>query len=112
MASVLAELHLSRVRRLCCVVCMVLGRPTVNGVKKVSARDLPACEEVHHIEKERHEFSDFLVLPLCYEHHQGYTGVHGRHRLGFEKLHGITQMQLLGVVTSMLLADRQSLVGG
>ena len=74
MASVLAELHLSRVRRLCCVVCMVLGRPTINGVKKVAARDLPVCEEVHHIEKERHEFSDFLVLPCATSTTRGTPG--------------------------------------
>jgi len=98
--TVLAELHDIRVRRLTCVACFVLeGKHT-----------LPI--EIHHIEHDRHAFSDFLILPLCYEHHQGFTGVHGRHRLGFEKLHGVTQLQLLGVVISQLLADRASLVGG
>jgi hypothetical protein len=52
------------------------------------------------------------VLPLCYEHHEGILGVHGKHRLGFEKFWKVTQWQLLGVVTSMLLADRSSTVGG
>jgi len=98
--SVLSAMHIDRVSRLPCVACKVL--------LGVETRPI----EIHHIESDRHAFSDFLVLGLCWEHHQGYTGVHGRHRLGFEKLHGITQMQLLGVVTSMLLADRQSLVGG
>lgn len=99
--SVLAELHLQRVGRLPCVACMVIA-----GVS--DCRPI----EIHHIESDRHPFSDFLVLPLCWEHHQGFTGVHGRHRLGFEKLHGVTQLQLLGVVNSLLLADRSSLVGG
>lgn len=110
--SALSELHMSRVRRLCCVACLILGQPTAGGVVQVPLRDLPVCEEVHHIEHDRHKFSDFLVLPLCWEHHNGFTGIHGRHRLGFEKLHGITQWQLLGVVTSLLLADRAALVGG
>ena len=96
----LADLHLDRVARLPCVACFVIdGKRDVHPV------------EVHHIEMIRHEFSDFIVIPLCAEHHRGFTGVHGRHRLGFEKLHGVTQMQLLGVVTSMLLADRGRLVG-
>lgn len=99
--SVLADAHLGRVRRLPCVACFV-----IRGIK-----DTP-CQEVHHIESARHEFSDFLVLPLCWQCHHGFDGIHGRHRLGFEKLHGVTQIQLLGVVTSMLLADRASLVGG
>lgn len=107
--SALADLHLSRVRRLPCVACLVLC--AVNGIMKPKA--YPVCQEVHHVETDRQQaFSDFLVLPLCWEHHQGYTGIHGRHRLGFEKLHGVTQLQLLGVTTSLLLADRAGLVGG
>ena len=98
--SVLADLHRERVGRLPCVACSVL--------QGVDTRPV----DLHHMEHERHPFSDFLLLPLCWEHHRGFTGVHGRHRLGFEKLHGITQLQLLGVVISMLLADRASLVGG
>lgn len=98
--SVLSAMHIDRVSRLPCVACKVL--------LGVDTRPI----EVHHIESSRHPFSDFIVLPLCFEHHQGFTGVHGRHRLGFEKLHGVTQIQLLGVVISMLLADRASLVGG
>ncbi len=111
--SALTELHHKRVRRLCCVACMVLGVIQADGsTVMVPQRELPPCHEVHHIESVRHEFSDFLVLPLCNDHHEGYLGVHGRHRLGFEKFWGVTQLQLLGVVTSMLLADRSSTVGG
>ena len=99
--SKLAQMHLQRVARLPCVACFVID----------AKRDVRPVE-VHHIEMSKHDFSDFIVLPLCWEHQQGFTGVHGRHRLGFEKLHGVTQMQLLGVTTSLLLADRSSLVGG
>lgn len=99
--SVLSDLHKSRVARLSCVCCIFLDGTITTQV------------EVHHIERPpRTEVSDFLVLPLCAEHHRGYTGVHGRSRQGFEKLHGVTQLQLLGLVISMLLADRASLVGG
>lgn len=102
--SVLTDLHGERVRRLPCIACFMLtGRPP---------HTLPRCEEVHHLEIDRHPLSDFLVLPLCFEHHQGFTGIHGRHRLGFERLHGITQLQMLGGTTMLLLADRSALVGG
>ena len=99
--STLGQVHLQRVARLPCVACLVL-----DGLRNF--KDL----EIHHIESDRHPFSDFIVLRLCWEHHNGFTGVHGRHRLGFERLHGVTQLQLLGVVTSLLLADRATLVGG
>ncbi len=95
-----SELHEQRLRRLCCVACFVIKGET------------HAMEELHHIEKDRHAFSDFLQLPLCWEMHQGYLGIHGQHRLGFEKFHKVTQVQLLGVTTMLLLADRASLVGG
>jgi len=98
--SVLIDLHCSRLRRLPCVACFV-----IKGIRH------PA-QELHHIESHRHEFSDFLQLPLCHEMHQGFTGIHGRHRLGFEKLHKVTQMQLLGVTNMLLLADRSTVVGG
>ena len=98
--SVLSNLHEQRLRRLCCVACLV-----IKGERH-------PMQELHHVETDRHAFSDFLQLPLCWEMHQGFTGIHGRHRLGFEKLHGVTQLQLLGVVTSLLLADRASTVGG
>lgn len=98
--SVLSDLHEQRLRRLCCVACFV-----------IKGEQHP-MQELHHIETSRGPFSDFLQIPLCREMHQGFTGIHGRHRLGFEKLHGVTQLQLLGVTTSLLLADRQNLVGG
>lgn len=97
--SVLAALHEQRLRRLCCVACFV-----IKGVQH-------PMEELHHIEKERGPFSDFLQLPLCWEMHQGYLGIHGKHRLGFEKFHKVTQPQLLGVTTMLLLADRAAVVG-
>ncbi len=93
-------LHEQRLRRLVCVACFA-----IKGLRH-------PMEELHHIETVRHPFSDFLQLPICWEMHQGFTGIHGRHRLGFEKLHGVTQLQLLGVTNCLLLADRSSLVGG
>ena len=99
--SVLSDLHEQRLRRLPCVACFVL-----NGVRNFHQIEL------HHIESVRHDFSDFLQLPVCWDCHQGMEGIHGRQRGGWERSAGVTQLQLLGVTNSMLLADRAALVGG
>lgn len=57
MASAAGKRHMSKVAQLGCLVC-----------------DAPA--NVHHIRTERIK-SDFLVVPLCREHHQGDFSIHG-----------------------------------
>lgn len=99
--SVLSKLHEQRIRRLPCVMCWWLSDGKV----------LTPMQEIHHLEHDRHPFSVFLCIPLCWEHHNGYLGIHGKHRLGFEKFHKVTQVQLLGVTTMLLLADRAAVVG-
>ena len=39
--------------------------------------------------------SNFDTLPLCPEHHQGKSGIHGMGRKAWELHHGITELQLL-----------------
>ncbi|MFZ2736641.1 MAG: Ref family recombination enhancement nuclease [Burkholderiaceae bacterium] len=39
--------------------------------------------------------SNMDVIPLCWEHHQGATGIHGLGTKGFEKEHGISEADLL-----------------
>lgn len=55
--SAAGKRHMGRVAALGCLVC-----------------DSPA--NVHHIRTERIK-SDFLVVPLCREHHQGDFSIHG-----------------------------------
>lgn len=55
--SAAGKRHMGRVAALGCLVC-----------------DSPA--NVHHIRTERIK-SDFLVIPLCREHHQGDFSIHG-----------------------------------
>jgi hypothetical protein len=38
---------------------------------------------------------DETVIPLCPEHHQGNTGIHGMGRKAFERHYGITELQLV-----------------
>lgn len=55
--SAAGKRHMGKVAALGCLVC-----------------DSPA--NVHHIRTERIK-SDFLVIPLCREHHQGDFSIHG-----------------------------------
>lgn len=59
--------HKDKVADLGCIVCRHLGLGKT-----------PAC--LHHPREGQgrgQRASDWLVIPLCQEHHQGKTGVHG-----------------------------------
>jgi hypothetical protein len=70
---------------------LVAGLPCVLCEHKLGLKTY-GCE-VHHPTVPR---NDWLVVPLCAEHHRGPTGVHGRHRRGFESLWKVTDYMLLG----------------
>lgn len=72
--------YMGRVAQLPCSIC------GIHGV------------HVHHIRTGigmGRRASDFDTLPLCPEHHQGMTGIHGMGRKAWERHHGITELQLL-----------------
>jgi hypothetical protein len=73
--------YLDRVASLPCVIC-----EHKLGLKTYSC-------EVHHPTVPR---NDWLVVPLCYQHHRGSAGVHGLHRRGFEMLWKVDDYTLLG----------------
>jgi hypothetical protein len=63
MSSVAGERYMARVRELPCFVC---GKS--------------APSSAHHIRAgigKGQKASDFLTIPLCHEHHQGKSGIHG-----------------------------------
>lgn len=68
---------LERVSSLPCVVCG--ARPT----------------EIHHPETNRDELSDWYVAALCAQCHRGPIGVHGSHRMGFERRTKISEIDLV-----------------
>ena len=35
------------------------------------------------------------MVPLCPEHHQGNTGIHGMGRKAFERYYGVTELELV-----------------
>lgn len=72
--------HMGRIAQMPCALCGVSG------------------VHVHHIRTGigmGRRASDFDTLPLCPEHHQGMTGIHGCGRKAFEKLHNVTELELL-----------------
>lgn len=91
----MAKTDLGEVADLGCILCWI-----VHGVRS------PAT--VHHMRTgagmgRRGE----RVIPLCPEHHQGDTGVHGLGRREFERVYGLTESELADL-TEVLLALRRT----
>ena len=86
--------HMDAVAQLGCVVCW-----RVDGL-------FSPLVELHHPRRgagmgQRAAHED--VLPLCFEHHRGNTGVHGLGTKGFEKHYGFSEADLLSDVTEALV---------
>lgn len=91
-----ARLHMSRVAALGCLICRRLGYGHV-----------PA--QLHHVASGSGLRSDFAVAPLCEEHHEGSSGIHGMGVKAFVrayKLPGETEYGLLIWVNQDLASVR------
>jgi len=56
----------------------------------------PGPVELHHLRTGGWGKGDYrTIIPLCREHHQGNTGVHGMGTKAFERHYGLTQQDLL-----------------
>lgn len=83
--------YMDRVRELPCIVCLYkLGFVT----KPVSA---------HHVTVPA---DDYAVAPLCYEHHQGSTGVHGLHRREFKRMWKLNEVGLLTLTNRAMTENK------
>jgi stage III sporulation protein SpoIIIAA len=51
--------------------------------------------EAHHIEHARDDLSAYACAALCADCHRGPIGVHGAHRMGFERRTKLSQLHLL-----------------
>jgi hypothetical protein len=85
--------HMARVARLSCVICL----------KRLGQRTYPV--EVHHV-GDPEERNDYAVAALCWEHHQGATGVHGLHRRGFLRMWKASDVTLLAWTNEALTKER------
>ena len=55
--------------------------------------------QVHHVAEGSGKRSDFMTVGLCYEHHQGATGIHGMGTKAFCTLWNLAnEYALLGLV--------------
>lgn len=87
-----AKRHMGKVAALGCILCREIGYG-------------PTPANVHHIRTGigmGKRASDFDTIPLCPEHHQGATGIHGMGRKAWERHHGITEIELLQKTKEML----------
>jgi hypothetical protein len=82
---------MDRIAQLPCIVCLY----------KLDIITKPVS--VHHVTVPA---DDFAVAPLCYEHHQGSTGVHGLRRRGFEMMWKISEMDLLALTNRAISEGR------
>ena len=79
--------HLSHVAEQGCVLCKHLGLGH-------------SAAEIHHL---RHGMgmgqrnNNMNVIGLCPEHHRGATGYHGLGRRAFERMYGVTELELLAI---------------
>lgn len=84
-----------------CILCRSLGYPGT-----------PA--EIHHLRAGMgagQRNTNENVIPLCLEHHRGATGYHGLGRRAFERMYGLTELDLLRKAWEVMdagLADRIS----
>ena len=79
--------YMDRVAQLPCAICGALG------------------VHVHHRRTGvgmGRRASNFDTIPLCPEHHQGTTGIHGMGRKAFERHHGVTELDLLSMTIKAL----------
>lgn len=81
----------ARLRLLPCIVGTVTGQ------------DCP-CETLHHV-GDPDDRDDMNQVPLCDEHHQGATGVHGLHRREFKRRYKLNDLKLLAITRRLYLRE-------
>lgn len=90
--SVAAKRHKNRVAALGCILCRQLGYG-----------ETPP--QLHHVREGQgmsQRASDMLVIPLCPEHHQGGTGLHGLGTREFERRYKTTELDLLAETLELI----------
>lgn len=81
----------TRLRQLPCIVGTVTGQGC-------------PCETLHHV-GDAEDRDDMNQVPLCEEHHQGATGVHGLHRREFARRYKLNDLKLLAITRRLYLRE-------
>lgn len=84
--------HMGRVAALGCILCRHLDYG-------------PTPAEVHHVREGMGAMKrdDFLVVPLCPEHHRGGSGLHGLGGRGFATRYKLDEYDLLSMTLRLLM---------
>lgn len=81
----------TRLRALPCIVGFVMGM----GCR---------CEDLHHAGP-ADERDDMNQVPLCREHHEGATGVHGLHRREFARRYKLSDLKMLAITRRLYMRE-------
>ena len=77
--------HKKRLSQMGCLIC-----------RKLFGDHEPSEVQLHHLRSGGWGKGDYeTLIPLCYEHHLGDTGIHGLGTKAFEREYGVTQQELL-----------------
>lgn len=90
--SAKSKRHLDRVAALGCILCRHYGN-----------EGTPA--QIHHLREGQgasQRGSDWTAVPLCREHHQGASGLHGLGVKGFYARHKLDELSLLEMTLEAL----------
>lgn len=66
---------------------------------------------LHHIREGQglsQRASDWLVVPLCWEHHQGDTGLHGLGKSGFYTKYKLDELDLLAMTIERVMKEGET----
>jgi hypothetical protein len=91
--SAAAKRWVDRVANLPCLVCELMA------LKQESRTHVHHCFDTAHR-------SDFLVVPLCHEHHQGATGFHGLGARAFNACYKTDETHLIAETIRRIAAMR------
>ena len=85
----------ARVREIGCVLCRHMNQYPQYHIAL-------GAIELHHVESVRDGLSEYAVVPLHQQCHQGPNGVHGLGRRGFVARYKLTDVDLLALVAKEL----------
>lgn len=86
------QIYMGKAARLGCMLCIHLGLGETPAQIHHPRTGTGAGKRAPHLKS----------FPLCFEHHQGDTGIHGMGRKAFEREYGVTEDDLRTMTYSLL----------
>ncbi|HJV52831.1 MAG TPA: Ref family recombination enhancement nuclease [Noviherbaspirillum sp.] len=92
MSTSIEKNHMNAVANIGCILCRHMDLGTT-------------AAELHHVREGQgmaQRASNFLVVPLCPEHHRGASGLHGLGTRGFYTRYRLDELDLLAMTIEVL----------